>query len=183
MPLPDEAAIDALTELARLGHPVALHVHWLNKPMHRAATAAEATESGDAFLARIRAFKAAGGRLVWTVHNILPHAARFEAEEARLRAAVAERADVIHVMAGDTATLVAPHFSLPADRLLHVPHPSYQGAYADNLSREGARFELGIMPDELVYLVLGVDPAVQGHRRPARRLGRAPGRRRPARAW
>jgi glycosyltransferase involved in cell wall biosynthesis len=105
---------------------------------------------------------AAGGRLAWTVHNILPHATRFEAEEARLRAGVAARADVIHVMAADTAALVAPHFELPAAKVLHVPHPGYQGAYADNLGRGQARFELGILPDELVYLALGAIQPYKG---------------------
>jgi glycosyltransferase involved in cell wall biosynthesis len=162
VPVVEEAGIDELTELARLGHPVALHLHWLNKPIHHAATVADARRGADAFLARIDAFRAAGGRLAWTVHNVLPHATRFEAEEARLRGAVAGRADVIHVMAADTASLVAPHFELPADRVLHVPHPGYQGAYADTLGRGQARFELGIPPDELVYLVLGAIQPYKG---------------------
>jgi glycosyltransferase involved in cell wall biosynthesis len=162
VPVVEEAGIDELAALARLGHPVALHLHWLNKPIHRATSVEDARRSADAFLARIDAFRDAGGRLAWTVHNILPHATRFDAEDARLQGEVAARADVVHVMAADTAALVAPHFTLPEDRVLHVPHPSYLGAYADNLSRGQARYELGILPDELVYLVAGAIQPYKG---------------------
>lgn len=162
LPVPDEAQIAELLELARLGHKVVLHLHWLNRPLQRATSAQDAALAGDAFLETIAGVQAAGGRVVWTVHNLLPHAARFEEEECRFRGEVAKRADLIHIMAEETPALVAPYFHLPTDRLLHVPHPSYFGAYADIISRGQARMELGIMPDELVYLVLGAIQPYKG---------------------
>src|SRR6185295_6566481 len=51
---------------------------------------------------------------------------------------------------------VAPLYDLPAERIFHVPHPSYRGAYEDHVSRLDARHELGLMPDELVLAVVGV---------------------------
>jgi glycosyltransferase involved in cell wall biosynthesis len=123
--------------------------------MKGAGSAKEARTRADAFLRRLDAQLEAGGRLAWTVHNILPHESRFDAEEARLCGEVAGRADVVHVMADRTPELVAPFFELPRDRLLVVPHMSYAGAYEDHVSRLDARHELGLMPDELVYLVLG----------------------------
>jgi glycosyltransferase involved in cell wall biosynthesis len=155
LPVSTEEQFVELEELARLGHRVVLHLHWLNRPLGRAATAAEAAASGRAFIEQLDRFSAAGGRLAWTIHNLLPHGARFLDEESRFRGEVARRVDVIHVMAPTTADLVAPYFELPRDRLLHVAHPNYVGAYADFLSRGQARHELGLMPDELVYLVLG----------------------------
>jgi glycosyltransferase involved in cell wall biosynthesis len=38
---------------------------------------------------------------------------------------------------------------------MHVPHPSYRGAYADHVSRHDARYELGLHADEFVVLALG----------------------------
>jgi glycosyltransferase involved in cell wall biosynthesis len=108
------------------------------------------------------AFRATGAPLLWTVHNILPHEARFEALEASLAAEVAQRADVIHVMAERTPEHVAPYFELPRDRLLHVPHPSYAGAYEDHVSRLEARHQLGLLPDQVVFLVLGAIRAYKG---------------------
>jgi glycosyltransferase involved in cell wall biosynthesis len=155
LPVSTEAQFAELADLARLGHRVVLHLHWLNRPLGSADTPEAASASGREFLARLDEVHAAGGRIAWTVHNLLPHDARFEDEECRFRGAVAQRVDVIHVMASATPELVRPFFTLPPDRILHVPHPNYIGAYADFVSRGQARHDLGIMPDELVYLVLG----------------------------
>ncbi len=155
VPVPENARFDELAQLAHLGHRVGLHLHWLNRPLARATTEDEAAAAAQPFLDRLDRLRASGVQLVWTVHNILPHEARFETLEAWFRGEVAARMDVIHVMAGTTARLVAPHFTLPADRVLRVPHPAYAGAYPDHLSQAQARHELGIAPDELVYLMLG----------------------------
>lgn len=144
-----------LTELARLGFSTVLHLHWLNLVLADSRSAKEAHKDRLAFLGRIDRYRDAGGRLAWTVHNILPHAARFEDEEAQLSADIAERCDVIHTMAGATPEIVAPWFALPPEKILRVPHPSYLGAYEDRISREQARHELGFSPDETVHVVLG----------------------------
>lgn len=147
--------LDEVLELQRAGLPTVLHLHWLHPILQRAASAKDARQLVDAFLHRLDAHRQSGGRVVWTVHNILPHEARFEAEETRLSAEVAARSEVIHVLVQRTAEMVAPYFELPQDRLLHVPHMSYVGAYEDHISRADARHDLGLLPDELVYLVLG----------------------------
>lgn len=147
--------LDELVAMTRLGHRTLLHLHWLAGPLSRATTAADAERAGGAFLARLDDYRSAGGRIAWTIHNALPHEARFEAQEARFRAGVVERADVVHVLAKGTVDHVAPWFSVPVDHVLHVPHPSYIGAYEDSVSRLQARHELELGPDELVFLVTG----------------------------
>jgi glycosyltransferase involved in cell wall biosynthesis len=144
-----------LTELTRVGFTTALHLHWLNLVLGDARTAREARKDLDDWLGRIDAYRDAGGHLVWTVHNILPHAARFEDEEARLSQEVVDRADVVHIMASATPEIVAPYFRIPPEKVLHVPHPSYLGAYEDRIGKLAARHELGIMPGEIVHVVLG----------------------------
>jgi glycosyltransferase involved in cell wall biosynthesis len=162
VPVPSDERIPELVSLARLGHRVVLHMHWLNRPLLPATSPADAVRLGRSFLALLDEARAAGVRVAWTVHNLLPHGTRFHEEEAAFRGEVAKRVDVIHVMASATRELVAPYFDLPADRLLHVPHPSYAGAYPDYVTRAQARFELGIAPDELVYLALGSIRAYKG---------------------
>lgn len=150
-----EATFGALEDFQRAGIETVLHLHWLHLVMRDAVSDADAELRLAAFVERLDRYRETGGRLVWTVHNILPHEARTEALEARLCAEVAARADVIHVLAGNTRELVAAYYDLPADRILHVPHPSYAGAYEDHVSRLEARQELGLLPDDLVYLALG----------------------------
>lgn len=156
VPLPE---VDRLVELEALqasGIDTLLHLHWLHLVLRDAESEGEANRLASQFLERVDRYLAGGGRLAWTVHNILPHDARFEAAETRLAAEVAARSHVIHVLAAGTREHVAPLYELPADRILHVPHPSYRGAYQDHVTRLDARHELGLMPDELVLAVVGV---------------------------
>ncbi len=150
-----EDGIDELGLLAEQGHRVVLHLHWLHHPAPAVRGLDEAQRDVDGFVARLDAFRAAGGRLVWTIHNVHSHQVQFESAEARLYEAVATRCDVVHVMTARTPELVAPYYTIPRDRLLHIPHPSYLGAYEDYITREQARHELGLMPDELVYAMVG----------------------------
>src|SRR5439155_5561185 len=102
--------LDEVLDLQRAGIPTVVHLHWLHLITKDAGTAKEARRAADAFLKRLDAHRKAGGRLAWTVHNILPHEARFEAEEARLCGEVAARCDVIHVLVERTPELVASYF-------------------------------------------------------------------------
>jgi glycosyltransferase involved in cell wall biosynthesis len=134
---------------------VGLHLHWLNRILLGATPGADADARIASFLAELDAFRQGGGRLVWTVHNVLPHDSPLPAEEAKLRRAVIERADVIHTMSPETGAAVADWYEIPAARALCVPLPAFDGAYEDTVDRAGARLTLGLAPDDLVYLFLG----------------------------
>jgi glycosyltransferase involved in cell wall biosynthesis len=147
--------IGELATLQRSGLGTVLHLHWLHPILADARSGADAARSvGDA-IDQLDAYRSAGGRIAWTVHNVLPHETRFQDDEVRLAAAVAARADVVHIMSDRTPELVAPYYELPRDRLLAVPHMSYFGAYPDHVSRLDARHALGLLPDDLVLLTLG----------------------------
>lgn len=147
--------IDELTALARAGLPVVLHLHWLNGVLKGVPDVRAARAERERFVRRLDRLLGAGGRLVWTIHNILPHETRFADEEAALRIAVVERATAVHVMTPRTPELVASWFPVPADKVLHAPHPSYLGAYPDHVSREQGRHALGLPPDAVVFVTLG----------------------------
>lgn len=155
LPIVREERIDELAELARSGWPTVLHLHWLNQVLAHARSAKDAQGLRRSFLARIDRYLEAGGRLAWTVHNIVPHGAEFEAEEGALSAEIVARSSVVHVMATGTPGIVADWFSIPDEKILLVPHPSYAGAYEDVVTREQARHELGLWPDEIVHVVVG----------------------------
>ncbi|HEX2627311.1 MAG TPA: glycosyltransferase [Candidatus Limnocylindrales bacterium] len=153
--MPRWSQLPELVDLQRAAIPTVLHLHWLTAVLKDSASVTEAEERCATFLDELDAYRAEGGRVAWTVHNVLPHESAFEAVEAMLCGAVAARADVIHIMSAATPAHVEGRYELPADRLLHVPHPSYIGVYPDHLSRSAARNELGIMPDELVVAAVG----------------------------
>ena len=146
----------------RLGTRVALHLHWTNKIIGGSASEAEADDRIGAFVDRIDAFVRTGGALVWTVHNAIPHGERLEAAEARLQQAIVDRATVVHTLAARTVELVADRFTIPPERVLHVPHPTYAGAYPDLIGRDEARYRLGIDADAIVYAAVGEIRAHKG---------------------
>jgi beta-1,4-mannosyltransferase len=133
--------------------PLVVHLHWLNQVLAKARTPVEAGAALDAHARLLDRLKARGARLVWTVHNILPHDTRFEAEEVRLRQDVIDRVDLVHVMSPRTPELTRPWFDLPEDRVYHCDHPGYQGVYPDWISRVDARRRLRV-PDGATALLL-----------------------------
>lgn len=154
--LDDPLALPALAGLREgTGATVVLHLHWLARVLRDVASEAEGRERVDRFLAAIDAFRSRGGRLVWTVHNILPHDSRSPALDLDLRRAVVERADVVHVLSAGTVEAAAPWYELPPGKVLHLPHPSYRGAYPQVGTDAEARVSYGFDPDDLVFGVVG----------------------------
>jgi hypothetical protein len=74
VPLVRMERIAELIELARLGIGTLLHLHWINVVMRDAATPGEARKRGAQFLRVLDRYRDAGGRIAWTIHNILPTA-------------------------------------------------------------------------------------------------------------
>ena len=141
------------------GTPVVLHLHWVNRVTAGAADAAEAGVRATAFAGRLDRLIAAGVRIVWTAHNVLPHDTRFEAADTEIRRAIVARAALVHILAGSTPELAAPLYRIPPERTVHVPLPSFRGAYADYVDRDTARAALGVPADaRLLALVGGLRP-------------------------
>ncbi len=152
-PVPD--LTHHLSGRASTADPGVLNLHWTTPVLAPAHSAAEARALLDRFADGLQSFRDAGGRLVWTVHNVLPHDARYVDTEIRLAGLLAEHADLVHVMSEVTTAAASPYYRLDPDRLVCIPHSSYVGVYRDWISREGARRRLGLLPSEKVLLALG----------------------------
>jgi beta-1,4-mannosyltransferase len=161
LPVADLAELEAVAGLGALGVTVVLHLHWTNTVL-AGVPADGAAAATAAYLDRLDRFRAAGGRLAWTVHNVLPHDSVRPVDEAALQQAILDRADAVHLLAADTAAAVGDRFALPAGRMFHVPHPSYLGAYETTLSREEARYQLDLDADATVYALLGAIKPYKG---------------------
>jgi glycosyltransferase involved in cell wall biosynthesis len=144
-----------LRPLADLGVRSVLHLHWTSGILRRAGPGKEGRRAVSKAIGRIDSFLAGGGRLVWTVHNVLPHGTPDADLDAALQREIVDRASVIHILTQQTADEARGVFDLPPDRVLYVPHPSYAGAYPDVVVREGARHRLGLDSDAIVYAFLG----------------------------
>ncbi|PYY35806.1 glycosyltransferase [Curtobacterium sp. MCBD17_030] len=142
--------------LGRLGAGDVFHMHWTAPIAQRADDDLDAARVRlDRFRSAVDAARERGTRLVWTVHNILPHDARHLDLEVELDRYLAEVADAVHVMNVATAAAVAPHYSLDPARVVHIPHPSYQGVYPSSMTRDDARASFGLGPDDHAVLAFG----------------------------
>ena len=178
-----------LPEFARADGRV-FHIHWTAPILGPATSGVEATARVRQVLAGIDAFRSGGGRLIWTVHNALPHECRHQSQEVELRRGLADRADVVHVMCAETTRAVSPYYALPADRTVVIPHASFLGVYGDAVDRETARRLLGVGKDDIVLLAIGgirrykgidrlldaLDEALRGERRLRLVVAGRPGR-------
>ena len=157
--VPDPVAAAALAtrlhELTAGTVGCVVHLHWLHRVTATARDAPAARAAVQEVTAALTTARAAGARVLWTVHNRAPHRPRFPDAELALRRAAADLADVVHVMNPRTPELVAATSPLDPAKVRCVPHPSYAGAYPDTVTRARARQLLGIPAGAVVFAALG----------------------------
>jgi hypothetical protein len=164
-----DTALTFVKEVSGADLDLIVHAHWLNVVTARAKDETAARASVKAFVDRLQEIKEHGARLLWTVHNLLPHENRYPDVDLELRKTMVDVVDRIHVMSPRTRSLVAAWFELPERKTFVVPHPSYHGVYPSWMHREKARVQLGITPSTIVFLAIGAAGCVR--------------RAQPARAW
>ncbi|MDR6599646.1 glycosyltransferase involved in cell wall biosynthesis [Achromobacter deleyi] len=146
--------LESLDDVAWSGHGI-IHLHWLAGILQKATSAEEADQLVAAYARRLAQCRERGLRIVWTVHNILPHRMAWPKAEREMRQITADAADLIHVMNQDTERLTAPHFKMDPRKVVHVPHPSYGDWYANIVSPMLARQDLGLTSDAFIFLSFG----------------------------
>ncbi|MEA3502865.1 MAG: hypothetical protein U9R47_08835, partial [Actinomycetota bacterium] len=154
VPLIKQADFPVLEAAVKMGVPAVLHLHWTSAIMAPALNEFDAERRARLFITELEDLKALGVRLVWTVHNVLPHHCKYASAEARMRGELAALADGIHIMNPATVEEVAEHYELPVEKTFQIPHPSYAEFYP-RIARGDARFALGFEPDDVVIGAIG----------------------------
>lgn len=132
-----------------------LHVHWTATILGPATSRADAERRCDVFLDQLRRLRHDGVRIIWTVHNVLPHECAHVDVEIRLRQGLADLAHDIHLLCEQTVDAIAGRYELDGERTFVVEHPSYLGVYPNVVGRREARRALGLDGDRPVLLALG----------------------------
>lgn len=146
---------DLVREARTLGEGDVLHLHWTTPIVQQAQSEADARRR----LARIERLlgdvRGRGTRLVWTLHNRLPHELTFHDLEVRLYRLIAAHADAVHIMAPHTPEAVSDVVTLDPRTIRQIPHPSYEGVYDTSVTRGDARASFDIAGDDTAVLFLG----------------------------
>ena len=132
-----------------------LHLHWLNKVMSGCASWVEAKMRIEAFVGGLKTLRASGYRIIWTIHNIVPHEAADPLFDAALSQEVANEVDIIHVLNKFTLEETQPYYQIDTEKLLYCPLPAYFGVYPDHLTRNEARYSLGLGGSDFVFTLFG----------------------------
>jgi glycosyltransferase involved in cell wall biosynthesis len=124
-----------------------LHLHW-PEFYYRGRAGAATVRALAGFLACVALARGLGYRIVWTIHNALPHEPHPADRLVRwILMRVARTA--VHSRAARRA--LPPGGALP----VVVPHGHYIGVYPDTVTRRDARARLGISAGDRVLLFFG----------------------------
>jgi glycosyltransferase involved in cell wall biosynthesis len=103
---------------------------------------------------RLHAFQRAGGRVIYTVHNLAGHDGEGLADRWGAGRLI-RQADALHVHDASTQEAVAARYG----RRTHVcviPHGHYLHSYPNAMDRSTARARLDLPDDAFVYVTLGL---------------------------
>jgi glycosyltransferase involved in cell wall biosynthesis len=107
------------------------------------------------FLARLVAARLLGYRLVWTIHQVLPHESVDAALDRRAARLLAHNCQLLVAHDRWTAVLASSELGMSLDSIAVIPHGSYIGVYPDGRPRTEVRRELGLPQDSFVFLCFG----------------------------
>ena len=108
-----------------------LHLHWDDRMFGRTEDPHENRLLAEEGIARLRQFKRAGGRILWTIHNKRPHFERDAETFSWARTRLGDIADLVHVHALHAAAHMIDVWHVAPEKIRIIRHPSYLGAYED----------------------------------------------------
>jgi beta-1,4-mannosyltransferase len=132
-----------------------LHLHW-PELYYRGPGGRVTARSAAGFLGAVLVARALGYRIVWTVHNALPHERQGRADRW-LRWALCRTARL--VVHAESARQALPRAARGA---AVVPHGHYIGAYPHDVDAATARRRIGLPPGARVFLCFGQVRAYKG---------------------
>lgn len=103
-----------------------------------------------------------GVKLVWTLHNLLPHDAPQAGVHRFCQHFLARRCDWVRVFALNSVERAASELRVPTDKFRVVPEGDYTEMYPNLISQESARERLRLPPSARVFLYLGLIKPYKG---------------------
>jgi glycosyltransferase involved in cell wall biosynthesis len=120
---------DALAVLNRDGRGV-FHVQWEESALIHCDTRYSARRARERYIRQLQEYRAAGGKIIWTVHNLMPHELKYTDTFMTFRRQLASIADRILVHNSYSIEVLERQVGLVGrDRTRVLPHPSYLGVY------------------------------------------------------
>ncbi|MBW1819835.1 MAG: glycosyltransferase [Deltaproteobacteria bacterium] len=97
-----------------------------------------------------------GCRVLWTVHNVLPHEASGSHREIRLRHLVGKSVNKVLVHCRYAKDLVSDAWGVREEKIVVVPHGAYTESVSEGNDRVAARKRLNIEGGKFAFLFFGM---------------------------
>jgi beta-1,4-mannosyltransferase len=132
-----------------------LHLHWQDayiRSRNRGGMVVYALK----LILDLTCVKASGCRIVWTVHNELPHDAKWPTLHGKLQVVVGRIADAVILHSGAASRQLRDQLGVPAEKVRVIPHGHYRDFYGPPVPQSEARIRLGLPVDGRLYLHFGM---------------------------
>ena len=149
-----EQAIARLSLNGRRASEVLFHLHWEDAVLRSIKDPDEAKRAAERFTADLVRFVEAGGRLIWTKHNLRPHDFVHAELAEEISAVVATHAEAIIVHSPAAIHAVSEHYGIDRQRFSLQVHGNYRTHYP-TIARPVARKRLGLNADQRCLLLFG----------------------------
>ena len=132
-----------------------LHLHWVS-PYLKGRNMPVKLLYAVKFLLDVLLVRAAGVRVVWTIHNRLAHNTEFPRVELWTRRALARLAHALIVHSRAFLDQLGADLRFDPHKVAVVPHGHYRDVYAAPVPTREARRALGLPSGGMLYLNLGM---------------------------
>lgn len=136
-----------------------LHIHWVSFATKKFGPLSPLFSTINSYVCLAFA-KLLGFRIIWTVHNIVPHE-QLTLDDKAISRFLSRIASATIAHSRETISQMES-IGLSTKNVHIIPIGSYIGSYPDTISRDDARKRLGIADDEFVVLFLGIIRAYKG---------------------
>lgn len=156
-----EQANARLALKGRRTNEVLFHLHWEDAAIRSIKDPDEAKQAAKRFTAGLVRFVEAGGRLIWTKHNLRPHDFAHADLAEEISAVVAAHAEAIIVHSPAAILAVSEHYGIDRKRFSLQIHGNYRTHYP-TIARPSARKRLGLDAGQRCLLLFGRLTAYKG---------------------
>jgi len=134
--------------------PDILHIHW-SHPFLLASSRRWTILKSASFIGELLILKLFGIKIVWTIHNIVNHEAKFTSLELFFNRLVARLCNKIIVHSTSAKNEVINRYGVRESLITITPHGNYISWYKNVITKSQAREQLQLITKDIAFLHFG----------------------------